>query len=70
MEETDNRDKRRQHLRTIASKGGKTTAARYGREYMSRIGKKGFRAALECSNYSDAGHMISHWIERGRLTKR
>jgi general stress protein YciG len=70
MEDNTHRDKRREHLRTIASKGGKSTVARHGREHMSRIGKKGFRAALVNSNYSDAGHMISHWIERGRLTKR
>lgn len=27
-------------------KGGTTTATRYGREYMSQIGKKGFRACI------------------------
>lgn len=55
--------------RRIASSGGKKTVERHGRDHMSKIGKRGFIAALESSGYSDAGHMISHWQELGKFYK-
>src|SRR5579872_517752 len=35
------------HCRRIASRGGKTTAAKYGAAYISAIGKRGFAKAVE-----------------------
>lgn len=64
------KDERIAHLRAIASRGGKATVAKHGREHMSRIGKLGFIATLETRGYSDAGHMIHRFIELGKMPKR
>jgi len=37
-------EKQREHLRAIASTGGRTTVERHGAEHMSTIGRRGFEA--------------------------
>lgn len=37
---------------------------------MSAIGKLGFKAMVERSGYSDYGHAIDHFVERGIFVKR
>jgi len=35
-----------EHMREIGSKGGKATAAKKGKKYMSKIGRKGYEALV------------------------
>lgn len=57
-------------MRELGRKGGRTTADKYGSAHMSAIGKAGFKATLETGGYSDAGHLIAHLFQRGRLVPR
>lgn len=67
------------HCRRIASKGGRTTAARYGREHMSAIGRKGWLVTTaryfvgsERLHAAWLAAMGSHvyWRESGMVMKR
>jgi hypothetical protein len=40
-------DERAQHCRRIASRGGRALVAKYGRDHMSRIGRRGFDVTTE-----------------------
>jgi guanyl-specific ribonuclease Sa len=51
-------EQRAAHCRSIASRGGKTTVERHGREHMSRIGKLGFQAAMA----SVGGHVLAQHL--------
>jgi hypothetical protein len=58
------------HCRAIGSKGGRATVDKHGVVWMSVIGKRGFKAMVEHSGYSDYGHAISHFIEKGIFVKK
>lgn len=64
------KEERSEINRRNGSKGGQATVQKYGVEHMRQLGKLGFIAALEHSGYSDAGHMINHWLKIGRLQRR
>jgi general stress protein YciG len=43
----DNTFDRAAHCRRIASKGGRATVQKHGRDHMAKIGRKGFRATTQ-----------------------
>jgi hypothetical protein len=63
-------EERRAHLRAIASKGGRATVARYGKEHMSKLGKKGFRKL--CCRFRDNSrkHALAFLNRRGSMAAR
>lgn len=54
----ERRERRAEHCRRIASRGGRTTAARYGSEHMRTIGRRGFRALVD--RFGDNGQAVSY----------
>ncbi|MCB8946160.1 MAG: hypothetical protein H6658_20640 [Ardenticatenaceae bacterium] len=65
------------NAREYGRKGGKTTAQRHGREHLSRIGRKGFKARAEKWFGSEAAYKehlakrcaYNYWKQSGRPMK-
>lgn len=53
------------HCRRIASKGGRATAQKYGREYMQQIGRKGFETTTK--RYFQGEHHHIAWLTQTGL---
>jgi len=55
-------------MATIGRKGGLTTVARYGREYMRQIGRKGFNHMVEKYWAGDRRRATRRLAELGRMS--
>lgn len=56
---------RREHCRRIASRGGRATVARHGREHMQKIGRKGFEVTTERYFFGSVAAHLSWFRARG-----